>query len=266
MGTTRSDPAAEPALPLSAALAATGAGAAGMLLASHAAASLGLRAALTAGQVALGAPALLLLLVARDRTRDALPLRPLTPLQALLAVVSGGTAWVGSLGLVEVQAWLHPPPPAYLEMFRRLHAALRMDGPGEALVSVLAVAVLPAISEELLFRGVVLGSALAAWGAPAAVLFSALLFALVHLDPHRFLFTLALGIALGVLRVRARSLLAPALAHAAVNAITLAAARFAPDAAGPLVARPLTGALLFAGGAAATVLAIAFARPAVRAS
>ena len=104
-------------------------------------------------------------------------------------------------------------------------------------------------------RGIVLPSLLPAFGRVAAVAVTAALFALIHLDAYRSAFTFALGLALGALRLRTGSLLAPVLAHALVNTITFAAAPFTDDPAAGLPApRPLLGLTLLTAGAAFAML------------
>ena len=116
---------------------------------------------------------------------------------ALLAVAAGLGFWVASLGLIEVQYAMWPPPDGYLEGFRRLHDALRPNSALDALWSAIAIAAAPALFEETTVRGVLL-PALRSWlGGVGAVLASAVAFALMHADPYRFAFTFAVGAALG---------------------------------------------------------------------
>ena len=173
-------------------------------------------------------------------------------------VALAAAMWVASLGLFEVQYAFWAPPPGYLEAFQRLHEALRPRNAAEALVSVLAIAAAPAICEELLLRGVVLPALLPALGGAGAIVTSAALFALIHWDLYRAAFTFALGLALGILRVRTGSLRAPMLAHALVNTITFVAAPLTDDnlAGGLPAPRPTLGLSLLSVGAVITVLLI----------
>lgn len=82
----------------------------------------------------------------------------------------------------------------------------------------LVVAVLPAVFEELAFRGVILSALLSHLGSRSAVFVSAVMFCLVHLTPLMFPFLLVMGLALGYLRVRSRSLYPSMLLHFAHNA------------------------------------------------
>lgn len=85
-------------------------------------------------------------------------------------------------------------------------------------VTLLCAAVLPALCEEVLCRGTLLSGLRRSVGDAGGVVLSAFLFATLHLSPYRFLPQFALGIALAVLTVRARSLLPGMLLHAGHNA------------------------------------------------
>ena len=233
------------------------AGMGAMILVAPFAFALGLRPALLISETALIAPGLLALAAFRVPLSMSLGLNPIRSRTALLVIAVAGALWVASLGLFEVQYALWAPPPGYLEAFQRLHEALRPRNPADALVSVVAIAAAPAICEELLLRGIVLPALLPALGSAAAVVASAALFALIHWDLYRAAFTLALGLALGILRVRTGSLLAPVLAHALVNTITFAAAPLTDDPSGGLPeARPLLGLALLVVGVGLTFVLV----------
>jgi membrane protease YdiL (CAAX protease family) len=211
-------------------LASVGAVAAGWLaLAATGAMALplGLRPALFLSELALVTPAL-----AVAALFGALPelLGARAASVALRAVGAGAALWLLSLGLMDVQARLWPPPPGYLEAFRGLHALLRPAGPADALVSLAVIALMPALCEELVFRGLVL-PAFTAWrGLGVGLAASSLLFGAIHLDQagggltaYRVPFAIVVGLGFGLLRLRTRTLLAPVLAHATLNALTFAA-------------------------------------------
>jgi membrane protease YdiL (CAAX protease family) len=232
-----------------------------MLLSAGPASRLGLRPALVISEIALVAPALVFagLLrrpLAQTLALDATGLRRVN----LLSLGFGATLWLASLGLFEVQYSLWAPPPGYLEAFRRLHEALRPSGPVDALVSLLAIAIAPAVCEELLFRGLVLPAFLRPLGTWGAACVSALLFGVIHLDfaggglsLYRVPFAAVVGLGLAALRLRAGMLGPAILAHAALNAITFAAAPFTDDPSlGLPDPRPGLGFLLFAAGAGAS--------------
>jgi len=220
--------------------------------------SLGLRPALLISEAALVLPGLLALKAFRMPFSTTLGLNPIPSRTTLLVVATAAALWVMSLGLFEVQYALWAPPPGYLEAFERLHDALRPKDALDALVSVVAIAAAPAICEELLLRGIVLPALRPALGAVGAIVASAALFAFIHMDLYRAAFTFTLGLALGILRVRTGSLLAPVLAHALVNTITFVAAPLTDDnlAGGLPAPRPGLGLSLLAAGVVITVLLI----------
>jgi membrane protease YdiL (CAAX protease family) len=80
-------------------------------------------------------------------------------------------------------------------------------------LALVALAVLPAICEEVLFRGVVLRAFAGAYAAPVAVIASAALFSAYHLSLPQALPTFTLGLALGALALRAGSVYPTMIAH-----------------------------------------------------
>jgi membrane protease YdiL (CAAX protease family) len=116
-----------------------------------------------------------------------------------------------------------------------------------------SVVLLTAIPEEFAFRGVLLGSALRLWGPWRASVITSLLFGLWHIEPTLHTMsdnravagaaasvggqvlvvlgavavTFAAGLVFCWLRLRSRSLIAPVMAHAAINGLALTVAWFA---------------------------------------
>jgi len=95
------------------------------------------------------------------------------------------------------------------------------DGEGLAVTATYAdiflLAVLPALMEEVAFRGLVFSALeplLPSW---RSVVVSAALFSLLHLSPIKIPLYLGLGLVLGWLRIRSGSLLPPMLMHFAYN-------------------------------------------------
>jgi sodium transport system permease protein len=217
--------------------------------------SAGLRTVLVAAELLLATPAVLGLLAFRVSLPDGLGLRPVASRTAFASVLLGATLWGLSLGLFELQYVLWKPPDGYLDAFRRLHDLLKPSGPADALVSLLAIAIAPAICEEIVFRGTAL-PAFARWGAPTAAIVSSLLFGAIHLDGgsggwslYRVPFAFTVGLGLAAIRLRTGALGPAILAHATLNAITFVAAPLSspPDATLP-DPRPLLGLGLFACG------------------
>jgi membrane protease YdiL (CAAX protease family) len=96
----------------------------------------------------------------------------------------------------------------------------RQQGLGPALrvaaVYVLVFAVLPAVCEELAFRGFILTGLRRRFRTGTAVVISSFLFALSHMNVFQFLPSFVLGLVLGVLAVRAGSVL-PGMAYHLVH-------------------------------------------------
>jgi sodium transport system permease protein len=230
-----------------------------LLLAGLAVARFGLHAGLTIGETLLAAPGLLLIVLSGVSLKEGLGLLRVSARAAALSVAGGAALWAASLGLMNLQFVVWAPPSPFLDMFRALHEQLRPRTVGEGLLSVLAIALMPALCEETLFRGVVLPS-LARFGAAASLLGSSALFALIHIDVvgtppafyfYRLPFAFTVGLGMGALRVITGSLLPSMLAHAVLNTITFLTV-FLTGAASEAVDEPqlFTGLLLFAAGGA----------------
>ncbi len=218
-------------------------------------AHLPVRTSLVLGSFLLVLPGILGVLANGLPLKATLALRGAPARTLWLAAGLGLGLWVLSLGLLELQFFFWPPPPGYIEDFRALHAALRPSGPVDWLWSLAAIAAVPALCEELLVRGIVLPSLRPPAGGGGAVILSALVFAAIHLDPYRFLFTFVAGLVLGAIRLQAGLLSPSMLTHGLLNTLTFVVAPFLDDPTQPLPdPRPLLGAALFGGGLAATLL------------
>jgi sodium transport system permease protein len=115
-------------------------------------------------------------------------------------------------------------------------------------LAILAIAIVPAICEELLFRGVLL-RALATRFVPAATIaISAIVFAAYHLSLLQLVPTLSLGLILGLLAIRARSAIPTMLAHLLNNGIAVLIARDELPAINRWLARFPTATLVIAAG------------------
>ncbi len=150
----------------------------------------------------------------------------------------GISAWYLDLRLVMV---IHPPGDTKpLEQL--------VEGPS-LVTSLLALAVLPAVAEELVFRGV-LARALARRSLLLAIVLSSVVFSAYHLRPIQMLSTFPLGLALAFLAVRADSIVPSMLAHFLNNAIVIVLQRDDLPAIGTVISNHPNAALV---GAALTV-------------
>ena len=108
----------------------------------------------------------------------------------------------------------------------RLVIAVAQNASSGGLVLVLcAAALLPALVEELMFRGLVT-RAFEKRSHAEMVLVPSLLFGVFHLEPTQIAGTVVLGIAFGLTRLYSGSLVPSIIGHAAYNAMVLLSVRF----------------------------------------
>ncbi len=88
-------------------------------------------------------------------------------------------------------------------------------------VFMLLMAVSPAVCEELFFRGLVLGSLRRGLSPTRAVLWQAFFFGAAHASLYRIIPTASLGLILGLITLRTRSLVPAILLHAGYNALVM---------------------------------------------
>ena len=154
------------------------------------------------------------------REKAGVPIRELFPLRPV-----GLALWpavvLTLLGLIIVLAQISNllsmvlPPPTWLkEIFEDL-----IGGPLWG--SLLAVVIVAPLTEELLFRGVILRGLLLHYSAPKAIIASSLMFSLVHLNPWQAIGALALGVLFGWWYVRTRSLTLCIFGHAFNNLVAV---------------------------------------------
>jgi sodium transport system permease protein len=122
---------------------------------------------------------------------------------------------------------LNDPHPL-AQMLRAIHES--SDATRSLLLGLIAYALTPAICEEIAFRGLILSGLHRRFRPRNAILVSAFLFALYHLNVFLFLPAFGLGIVLGLLTVRSRSLVPAMLFHFLYNGLLLAATYFSHDA------------------------------------
>ena len=94
--------------------------------------------------------------------------------------------------------------------------------------SIILMSILPAIAEELLFRGV-LQNLLKKWSKNGhfAIVITSLIFALIHSNPEQILGILLLGLALGYLFELTGNLIYPIVLHASNNLATIIGMKYA---------------------------------------
>jgi len=162
-------------------------------------------------------PALLLARGLRLPLRETFRLRAPAPRQVLASVMLGLTAWTvaASLSLTTL-----PPPESLVKSLQQM---VLLDGYPAALpLALVLFALVPALCEEMLFRGLIL-SGLARLGALPALVISALLFGLAHASIYRFIPTFVLGLCLGYAVWSSRSIWVGVIVHSLNNAVAVLA-------------------------------------------
>lgn len=99
----------------------------------------------------------------------------------------------------------------YQEFFIGLASASR--SPINVFLLVLGVGIIPAVAEEMLFRGIILSGLKNSSTATKAIVLSGLLFGIIHLFPPQVVVVSLLGIFFGILTVRTNSIVTSVWCH-----------------------------------------------------
>ena len=97
---------------------------------------------------------------------------------------------------------------------------LPMDNFGYLVLNLILLAILPAICEELVFRGIIFNG-LKQYGNMSAVFLSATLFMLVHSSVEQTVYPFFVGIVLALLMLRTNNIIYPIILHFLNNAIVV---------------------------------------------
>ena len=168
----------------------------------------------------------LYLQITKQSVKDVLWLNPLESRWFLLTLVFTAVAFLCIELLAVVNGWLeylipnHPAIVSSLEISeRQLNILQSLDGI-QLLYAVVVIGVLPAIGEELVFRGFLLRKLYDYnLNKQMAIGVSALVFAVVHFQVLNFLPICFMGILLGYVYVQSRNILYPMLIHFLYNGI-----------------------------------------------
>lgn len=159
----------------------------------------------------------------RRRWQEILPPRwvPLAAIPGVLLLTLGGWLWALEIGVVTERVF---PMPAFIAKF--FEEFLSTDDP---VGSLLLIVILPPIVEETLCRGVVLEAMLVRWRPWIAVSASAILFGLIHLNPWQFFYATWIGLVIGCVYLRFRSLGLCMLMHGVNNGLSWILLRWRPE-------------------------------------
>lgn len=139
-----------------------------------------------------------------------------TPLARGAALAAGGLV-VGVLAAAALEPIFHGSAS------QRISAGA-IDSPTAVIafgISAVAIVVGAAVTEELYFRGLLYGCLDARFGVASAVVGSAGLFGLAHFEPNAFPALFALGLVLGLVRLRSGSVWPGMAIHSANNVIAV---------------------------------------------
>lgn len=90
----------------------------------------------------------------------------------------------------------------------------------DLLICYVSLAIIPAVCEELLFRGVII-NCLKHKGEIFAVVFSAIMFAIFHFSPVQLIYPICWGLLLGIVYLRTKNIIFPMIMHFINNAFSL---------------------------------------------
>jgi len=135
-------------------------------------------------------------------------------LGVVAAVLIGLSAWFVNLCIV---ALIKPPGDS---------SKLQQVVEATPLVpTLLGLALMPAVTEEIVFRGIFTRALATRFAAVHAIGFSAAVFALYHLLPAQMISTFGLGLVLGFVTLRSDSAIPAMIAHALNNTIAVIVSR-----------------------------------------
>ncbi|SDB08346.1 CPBP family intramembrane glutamic endopeptidase [Butyrivibrio sp. INlla16] len=108
--------------------------------------------------------------------------------------------------------------PGSSELFSQL---MGLVTGGNQIVAVLTVALFAPIAEELAFRGVMLKSSKKAFAIVGCVILSALMFAIMHMNPMQSLYALPIGLALAFVGYKFNSVIPAIVIHIINNTVAI---------------------------------------------
>lgn len=128
--------------------------------------------------------------------------------------------------------------PLYLDlknMMESMYLEILGGGGTLNLIKGLAIgAIIPAVSEEVLFRGMMQRSLEEYWSPKRAILWTGVIFGLIHFNPTDIISLVVIGVYLGVLAYSTRSLALPIAVHFLNNAIAVVAINLSQSNTGEL--------------------------------
>ncbi len=167
-------------------------------------------------------PIILIMRISKKDIKSTFNLNYTNSLNFLLVLIAALPLLLLSGILGQLINFLFPVSESYIEAMQKL---ITVQEKG-LWFTIFVVGVLPGVCEEVMFRGFIL-NALKKKGIWYGIIFSAVLFGAFHLDPFRFLPVTLLGIWLGYLAVKTKSLYVPILAHFTQNSLAIIITNYA---------------------------------------
>lgn len=175
-------------------------------------------------------PTLILIRVQTKHILSFVRFKTITPSEAVFIIVGVISAQQFLQGYLILQDMI-PVPEQIKSMVDDLRQSLQemyrvlvqVHSLPELLFVLLVVAVVPAFSEEILFRGLVQRNFEYSFGFVGAAILAGVIFGLYHLNPFNLIPLMALGIVFGLLVYRTGSILSAVLAHFVNNAAAIIA-------------------------------------------
>lgn len=171
----------------------------------------------------------------------------LLPISAICMIVSAPLVfWLGEINE------LFPLPERLAEMEastqEHIKVFLKVDQPIDLLFNVFFIGLMPAISEEILFRGALQSTMIRLTKNPwVGIIIAALIFSALHLQFAGFIPRFFLGVLLGAFYWYSGTLWVPIFAHFVYNAIQVVAAAYMPDLAADNPEIPIIAVIISAG-------------------
>ncbi len=170
--------------------------------------------------IIIALPVLLILRFSKSDIKKSLRLQNTNVKNYFVPVLASIPVVIVAAIISQVINLIYPFPESYLENLQKI---INMsDFP--LWKNILIIAVLPAICEELMFRGFIIRG-FEKRGFWNAIIITAFLFAVLHLDPFRFIPVGLLGIWMGYLLLKTGSIFVPMLAHALNNTLAVLLSR-----------------------------------------
>ncbi|WP_291578779.1 CPBP family intramembrane glutamic endopeptidase [Clostridium sp. UBA6640] len=157
-------------------------------------------------------PVVIYFLITKENVRDTLKLNKLPLKDIILIILLAIVCQPLVMGLSGISSIISPNSFS--------NAIANPVSETSMLLTIFFIGVVPAIFEELVYRGVIL-SGYDNVSIKTAAIFSGLYFAYMHLDIQRLLYTLALGILFGYLVRITKSIYSSMLCHFLVNSIQM---------------------------------------------